>query len=190
MRVLAASGNAGKLRELRSLLAPALEVVHPPADYDPPEETGSTFRENALAKARALCIETGEAALGDDSGLEVEALEGRPGIHSARYGSTDALRIGRLLDELRLVPANRRRAHFRCSLALVIPGGRELVAEGELAGFITVEPRGADGFGYDPVFYVPRLDRTLGEASAADKARISHRAAAARNLLANLARSA
>jgi XTP/dITP diphosphohydrolase len=148
-----------------------------------PEETGTTYRENALIKARAGAAATGVLALGDDSGIEVDALGGGPGLHSARWGGPgldDAGRIALLLDRLRGVPADRRTARFRCVIALVEPGGRARLAEGVVEGRITEAPRGAGGFGYDPVFYYAPLDGTFGELPPAAKHRVSHRGVAAR----------
>jgi XTP/dITP diphosphohydrolase len=181
-----ASVNPGKTRELGALLAPRIVLSPPPAGFAMPEETGRTYEENALVKARALARATGEPALGDDSGIEVDALGGRPGIHSARYAPTDRERIARLLAEIAGVPRERRGARFRCVLALVFPGGRELSAEGVCEGEIATAPRGSGGFGYDPVFLIPALGRTVAELIPDEKARVSHRAAAARRLLGRL----
>jgi XTP/dITP diphosphohydrolase len=141
-----------------------------------------TYEENARIKARALCATTGAPAIADDSGLEVNALGGRPGVHSARYGGTDHERIERLLRELRRVPRERRSARFRCVLALALPDGRDMSVEGVCEGEITQAPRGQGGFGYDPIFYSPELGRAFGEVGAAEKARVSHRGGAARRL--------
>jgi len=148
-----------------------------------PEETGTTYHENALIKARAGATVTGALALGDDSGIEVDALGGDPGLHSARWGGPrldDAGRIALLLERLRGVPAERRTARFRCLIALVEPGGRARVVEGVVEGRITEAPRGTGGFGYDPVFYYAPLGGTFGELPPATKHRVSHRGAAAR----------
>lgn len=154
-----------------------------------PEEDGATYAENALLKARAAARTTGALSLGDDSGLEVDALGGRPGLQSARYGGPgldDAGRCARLLEALAGVPAAGRTARFRCVIALVDPAGAERVVEGVAEGRILDAPRGAGGFGYDPLFYYPPLARTFAELSNAEKARVSHRGralAAARRLL-------
>jgi XTP/dITP diphosphohydrolase len=150
-----------------------------------PEETGATYRDNAILKARAAARLTGSPAVADDSGLEVDALGGAPGLLSARYGGPgldDAGRCARLLAELRDVPEARRTARFRCVLALVEPGGREQVVEGVAEGRIAEAPRGRGGFGYDPVFYYPPLGRTFAELTDAEKAEVSHRGRAARAL--------
>jgi XTP/dITP diphosphohydrolase len=154
-----------------------------------PEESGDTYAANALIKARAAMRQTGALSLGDDSGLEVDALGGRPGLHSARYGGPgldDAGRCARLLGALAGVPAAGRTARFRCVIALVDPAGGERVVEGVAEGRILESPRGAGGFGYDPLFYYPPLDRTFAELADAEKGRVSHRGralAAARRLL-------
>jgi XTP/dITP diphosphohydrolase len=148
-----------------------------------PEETGTTYTENALIKARAGAAITGTLSLGDDSGIEVDALDGGPGLHSARWGGPtldDAGRNALLLERLRDVPAERRTARFRCVIALVEPGGRECVVEGVVEGRIIHAPRGKGGFGYDPLFYYAPLGGTFGELPAEVKHRVSHRAVAAR----------
>lgn len=148
-----------------------------------PEETGGTYAENALLKARAVARATGALALGDDSGLEVDALDGAPGLYSARFGGPgldDAGRYGLLLERLRGVPPHRRTARFRCVVALVDPEGRERVVEGVVEGVIAAAPRGSGGFGYDPVFFYPPLGCTFGELLAETKHRVDHRGAAIR----------
>ncbi|PYN02664.1 MAG: non-canonical purine NTP pyrophosphatase, RdgB/HAM1 family [Candidatus Rokuibacteriota bacterium] len=148
-----------------------------------PPETGATYVENALIKARAAHRLTGQAALADDSGLEVDALGGAPGLHSARFGGPgldDAGRVALLLERLRAVPREQRTARFRCVIALVDEAGRERTVEGVAEGAIATAPRGDGGFGYDPVFFYPPLGRTFGELSDHEKERVSHRALAAR----------
>ncbi|MBK6847368.1 MAG: XTP/dITP diphosphatase [Proteobacteria bacterium] len=185
MRIVFATRNAGKLRELRELLAglPALELLSlddfPNAPAELPE-TGDTFAENAQSKALAALHATGLAALADDSGLEVDALDGRPGVRSARYAgsdATDAERVAKLLQELSAVPDAQRSARFRCVIALVTPERPDLaeLREGCCEGTILRAPRGHQGFGYDPVFFVPALDRTFAEVSGSEKHRHSHR---------------
>lgn len=148
-----------------------------------PEETGATYDENALIKARAAMRATGATALADDSGIEVDALGGGPGLHSARWGGSeldDAGRNALLLERLRGLPAERRTARYRCVIAVVEPGGRERVVEGTVTGQIMEAPRGTGGFGYDPLFFYPPFGRTFGEVSAEVKHRVSHRGVAAR----------
>ena len=169
-----ASGNAGKVREFAALLADLpLEVRPQPLDLEV-EETGTTFAANAQLKAEVVAKATGCWALADDSGLEVEALGGAPGVFSARYAPSDAERIARLLAELDAAP--NRRAAFVAALALADPDGVvQLAVEGRCDGLIAEAPRGEGGFGYDPVFLVPELDLTFAEMDKATKARIGHR---------------
>jgi XTP/dITP diphosphohydrolase len=141
-----------------------------------------SYEENAVAKARAVAGTTGLPALADDSGLEVDALGGAPGVRSARYASTDAARVARVLAALAGVPAVGRGATFRCVVALVWPDGRAVVAEGACTGRIATAPTGEGGFGYDPIFFADDLGRTFAEAPPGDKARVSHRARALRAL--------
>jgi len=181
-RIVLATANPGKIRELRSLLPPNVEVVSAPAlGIRLPPETGETFVENALLKARVAAQESGLIALADDSGLEVDALGGRPGVHSARYAgehAVDAQNIARLLRELRDVPLSQRTARFRAVVAIVAPDGREAVVEGTVEGCIAEKPRGRGGFGYDPVFIPCGYDRTFAEMTLEEKNRLSHRAQA------------
>jgi XTP/dITP diphosphohydrolase len=182
-RLILATANAGKVRELTALvegLGYAVLSLRDVRGVRLPPEGEASYRENALGKARAVATATAAVALGDDSGLEVDALGGRPGVASARYGGpdlTDAERVTRLLAELGPAPA--RGARFRCVLGLVAPWGEEAVVEGVLEGVLTDRPRGTGGFGYDPIFLLPVLGRTFGELSEAEKARLSHRARAA-----------
>jgi XTP/dITP diphosphohydrolase len=185
-RLVIATLNRAKGRELLALLVDVpCEVVllADVAGAALPEETGATYRENALLKAHAGARLTGALALGDDSGLEVDALGGAPGLHSARFGGPgldDAGRIALLLERLRAVPPEFRSARFRCVIALVEPGGREQVVEGTVEGAITEAPRGTRGFGYDPVFFYPPLGRTFAELPPETKLRVDHRGAAVR----------
>lgn len=181
-KIVLATGNAGKAREFAAVLAGfELEIV-PQSAFDVPEaeEVGLTFVENALLKARNAALHTGLPALADDSGLVVDALDGRPGIHSARYagpGADDCANIAKLLVELRGVPAERRTARFVCTLALLHHPAdpTPLICQGSWEGLILTEPRGANGFGYDPVFFAPGERRTAAEMDPADKNRLSHR---------------
>jgi XTP/dITP diphosphohydrolase len=184
--------NRGKARELIALLGDVPFDLRVLADYPgavAPEETETTYRGNALLKARAAARLTGAWSLGDDSGLEVDALGGAPGLYSARYGGPgldDAGRCALLLEALRDVPDARRTARFRCVIAIVDPQGRESVVEGVAEGTIIHSPRGRNGFGYDPLFYYPPLGRTFAELTDAEKSDVSHRgraAAAARRAL-------
>jgi XTP/dITP diphosphohydrolase len=176
-----ATGNRHKVEEIGDMLADARIKVRSLAEFPgAPEvvEDGVTYRENALKKARSAAAFTGKPALADDTGLEVDALDGRPGLLAARFageGCTFQDNIRKLLDLLEGVPPERRGARFVCVLALVEPGGREQVVEGELPGRITETQAGVGGFGYDPVFYVPEAGKTLAELGAEEKNRISHR---------------
>ncbi len=190
-----ATANPGKVRELRDLLAGIAFEIRTLADYPPfemPEETGETYAANALIKARAAAAHTGVLALGDDSGIEVAALDGAPGVRSARFGGPgldDRGRVAHLLRLIEAAPDEARAARFVCVIALVGPDGRETLVEGTCEGRITREPRGAGGFGYDPVFFYPPLAGTFGELSDAQKATVSHRGRAAAAARATLARS-
>ncbi len=184
-----ATANPGKVRELRALLAPDWTVV-PQGERGvvAPVETGSTFLDNALLKARHASRLTGLPALADDSGLEVDALGGAPGVYSARYageGASDDANNRRLLDALRDVPMARRGARYRCVLAFV--GGADdpapLIAEGAWEGAIALQPSGTGGFGYDPVFLVGGpLGPSAATLTVAEKGRVSHRAQALQRL--------
>ena len=192
-RVVLASANPGKLRELAALLAPyGLELLAQGAlGIESVEESGTTFLENALLKARHAARRAQLPALADDSGIEVDALGGRPGVWSARFagaGATDAANLALLLEELRGVPAARRSARYRCVVAWV--AGPEdpapLIAQGSWEGRIALRPRGNGGFGYDPAFIPVGETRTAAELSAEEKNRVSHRAGALRALVAAL----
>jgi XTP/dITP diphosphohydrolase len=183
-----ATTNAGKVRELAAVLPWTLEPLERD-DY--PAETGSSFEENALLKARfARAHASRDAwALGEDSGLEVDALGGRPGIRSARYageGASDADNVAKLLHELRDVPRSGRRGRYVSALVAIAPDGTEIVTRGSFEGRIATVARGSAGFGYDPVFVPTGESQTVAELGDEWKARRSHRAAAARELLARL----
>jgi XTP/dITP diphosphohydrolase len=191
-RLVIATRNRGKLREFRQLLANTgskilgLEDLGIGEDF---EETGSSFVENARLKARNYSLLTDLPVLGDDSGLEVVALGGRPGIHSARYAgphATDLDRVRKLLAELDETGANRE-ARFVCALALARRGVVLLDAEGECRGIIAPHPLGDRGFGYDPIFLFPELGRTYAELAEEEKNRFSHRARAVESLFARIA---
>ena len=190
MDIVLASSNQGKLAELRALLEPAgLRVVPQDAlGVEPPEETGLTFVENALLKARAASATTGLPAIADDSGVVVHALKGAPGVRSARYageGASDADNVAKLLEALGGVAPAERGAAFVCSL-VYLRHARDpcpMVCEGIWKGRILDAPRGAGGFGYDPVFFVETLGRTAAELSRAEKNAVSHRGQALARLL-------
>ncbi|GAA0718891.1 RdgB/HAM1 family non-canonical purine NTP pyrophosphatase [Dokdonella soli] len=182
MKLVLASSNAGKLVEMRAILAGLdIELVaQPELGIDDADETGSTFIENALIKARHATRASGLPALGDDSGLCVDALNGAPGLYSARYagGHGDAAaNIAKLLDALHDVPESGRTAHFHCAIVLLrnADDPAPLIAEGHWHGRILAAPRGSNGFGYDPVFFDPALGAGAAEFDAATKNRVSHR---------------
>ena len=179
-RLVIASGNAGKLREYRDLLAEAqVELIALDTEI---EEVGDTYTQNARLKAEAALAKSGLPSLGDDSGLEVEALGGFPGIRSARLGPTQRERTAELLLRLEGVPRPWP-ARFVCVIALAIPGSATRVFEGECRGEVVPEWRGEAGFGYDPIFLVPGTGKTFGEMPPAEKRKYSHRARAVRALL-------
>jgi len=188
-RIVLASGNAGKLAEMHQILADAdIDLVaQTELDLVDADEIASTFVENALLKARHASRLSGLPALGDDSGLCVDALDGAPGLISARYAGRhgdSAANIARLLDALRDVPDDERSAHFHCSIVLVAHAGdpAPLIAEGRWHGQILRSPRGERGFGYDPVFFDPVLDAGAGELDPIVKNRVSHRGQALQRL--------
>jgi XTP/dITP diphosphohydrolase len=184
VRFVLATRNAHKLRELAAVLV-SHDLEPLPDDVELPPESGSTFAENALIKARAAAEATGRPALADDSGIEVEALGGAPGIYSARYAgerATDEQNLAKLLDQVR--GSDDRGAAYVCALALVDPGGGQEVFEGRCQGTLIETPRGTGGFGYDPAFLPddrpPGDERTMAELPPHEKDAISHRGRAAR----------
>lgn len=180
MKMVAATNNKGKLNELVSILSKlGIEVIslEESGYYEEIEENGKTFEENALIKAEAVMRVTGLAAIGDDSGLEIDALNGEPGIYSARYAKP-GLRKKTVLDKLRGVPEKKRTARFVCAIACVLPNGEKIITRGICEGKILNECRGEGGFGYDPIFYVPVYRQTFAEMPAELKNRVSHRARA------------
>jgi XTP/dITP diphosphohydrolase len=193
-RLVIATGNAGKLREFRSLLAGLPFDLTSSAELGlpAPDETGTTFLANALLKARHAAGLSGAAAIADDSGLEVDALNGAPGIYSARYAgadANDAANNAKLVGALAGLPLAARRARYRCALVFVADAAdaAPLIAAGDWEGFILDAPRGSGGFGYDPYFWLPELKQTAAEMAAAEKNRLSHRGKALRALREQLA---
>lgn len=185
MKLVLASRNRGKLKELSAILSHfSIEtVLQSDVGFDKEvEENGTTFEENSLIKAKAVFDATGLAAIADDSGLMVDALNGEPGVYSARYGGeackTDADRNEHLLENMKDVPDDLRTAKFVSVISCILPDGTVITARGECAGTILRAPRGSDGFGYDPLFYVPEENGTYSEISAERKNQISHRALA------------
>ena len=187
-KLLVATNNSGKREEIRALLAdlPIAIVGGDEVAWPAVAETGETYAENALLKARAAVAVTGLAALADDSGLEVDALGGEPGIRSARFAgpaADDAANNRLLLARLEGVPAAARTARFVCTMALVLADGRAIVTRGSVEGVILAAARGSGGFGYDPLFYYAPFAATFGEAAAAAKNEVSHRARALRAMV-------
>ena len=193
MRVVLATKNPGKLREFLQLSgeAPWLELVLAPPEFDP-EETGVTFAENATIKAQAAARMTGLMAVADDSGLEVDALGGRPGIYSSRYSEGDeALGRSKLLAELAAVPEGERGAEYVCSMTVCAADGKVLhSAEGRWRGRIGYEEKGDNGFGFDPIFYLSDGDLTVAQLPPDEKNSLSHRGQAWRQTLQYLKRAA
>ncbi|MEP9409947.1 MAG: XTP/dITP diphosphatase [Candidatus Brocadia sp.] len=181
--ILVATQNEKKMAEIREILkdVPGI-ILRGPEDFPflpEIEEDGATFQENAIKKATILATVCNTWAMADDSGLEIDALNRRPGVHSCRYAgpnATDEKNIEKVLSELKGVPKERRTARFVCSVALSGPHGLFFVVEGRCEGFITEEPKGKYGFGYDPIFYVPDYHQTFAELNPSIKNRISHRA--------------
>lgn len=188
MKLVLATQNSDKIKEIRAAwidLPIEIVTLENDATIKMPEETGETLRENALLKAREVARQTGGWALGDDTGLKVAALNGAPGVYSARYAGPQATyqeNRRKLLEALQRTPENQRGAYFSCWLALCHPDGREVVVEGRVEGLILAEDRGDRGFGYDAIFYLPTLRKTLAEISMEEKNQISHRGVALRKM--------
>lgn len=180
--LVVATKNKGKLREIKELLAGVNVIITSLADYPgAPEiiEDGATFQENALKKAVTIAAYTNQLTMGEDSGLEVEALGNAPGIYSARFSgenATDDMNNRKLMEELKGVPLEKRAARYRCSIALVDDEETIGMVEGECPGVIATEARGTNGFGYDPYFLIPKYNKTFGELDPSVKAKMSHRA--------------
>jgi len=197
-RLVIATTNPGKAREIARMLSDLPFEFRSLSDYPPmpePEEIGATFEQNAGIKALAAANHTGELALADDSGLVIDALGGAPGIHSSRFageGASDEERNAKVLELMKDVPDDERTARFTAAAAVAEPGRLIGTVEGTVEGRIVREPRGKNGFGYDPIFCVPKLGRTAAELLPEEKDRISHRGkalAAAKELLRRLTRS-
>jgi XTP/dITP diphosphohydrolase len=188
LEIIVATKNEGKLREIRSILKDLsfkLFGLNHFEDVPDVEEDGKSFSENGLKKARFYSKLFGRIAIADDSGLEVDALGGRPGIYSARYagiGASDQENRKKLLTELEGVPISKRGARFKCAIAMVWPDGREVITEGSCRGKIGFKEVGKNGFGYDPLFIIPQYGKTMAQLSLQEKNRISHRGKALRKL--------
>ncbi len=179
-KLVLATKNLNKLKEINDLFTKLLdiEVVLPDDDFDV-EETGATFIENAVLKAKAASLHMNLPALADDSGLSVDALEGRPGVFSARYEKTDELRIERILKELKQAESSDKSARFICAMALVDADGEIIFsAEENCCGEIIEQKQGSNGFGYDPVFYIKEMGKTMAELTLDEKNTLSHRSKA------------
>ncbi|GAB6155638.1 XTP/dITP diphosphatase [Desulfosporosinus burensis] len=189
MKIILATQNQGKIKELQELLMDeTIEVLslRDLADWEEVEENGVTFADNAALKARVAAQKTGLIALADDSGLEVDALNGAPGVYSARFAGEpkdDERNNGKLLQQLESTSDDKRTARFRCALVVVTPEGEEFLTEGSVEGQILRQRRGTDGFGYDPLFYVPEYARTMAELTLTEKNKLSHRAQAFRKVI-------
>ena len=180
--IIIATKNAGKAKEFEHIFKPYNVRVKSLLDFEEMDdivEDGKTFEENALIKARAIANQFNQMVLADDSGLEVDALDGRPGVYSARYvgeGRNDEDNILKVLHELEGVPTDERGARFVCALAIVTPQGDEVVVRGTCEGRILTECLGTEGFGYDPIFYLPHLSKTMAQLPKSEKNVLSHRA--------------
>lgn len=188
--LLLATNNTKKVQEIRQILGNSYTGrIFTAAEFPSvpePEETGSTFAENAKIKSDYYWTHTGLISLADDSGLVVDALDGRPGVFSARYAETDELRITKLLTEMQLAPSSARTARFQCAICVTLSSERHLEQAGALEGYIGIIPKGAHGFGYDPIFHVGNGDRTLAELQPEEKNSVSHRAEAMKKVQADL----
>ncbi|MEH7112130.1 XTP/dITP diphosphatase [Neobacillus niacini] len=186
--VIIATKNPGKAKEFEHIFAPRGIKVRTLLDYPEiadVEETGKTFEENAILKAEAVSLALNKMVIGDDSGLIVDALEGRPGIYSARYAGepkSDQKNLEKVLGELKGIPEENRTARFYCVLAVALPGKETITVAGTCEGRILEEQRGTNGFGYDPVFYIPEKGYAMAELSSDEKNKISHRANALKQL--------
>ena len=191
-KLILATRNKGKLKEIQVLLSDLdIDIMSLDEAENAPHvvEDGKTFMENAFKKAKVIAEATGIMALADDSGLEVDALDGAPGIHSARYSgenASDASNNNKLLADLKGVSSEKRGAHFSCVIIVYHPSGRWISTEARCEGEITTNPSGDQGFGYDPVFYIPSIKRTMAQLSPEEKNSLSHRGKALEKLKAEL----
>ncbi|OCA92368.1 XTP/dITP diphosphatase [Pseudobacillus wudalianchiensis] len=187
-KVIIATKNEGKAKEFSSLFAEYGIEVQTLLDYPSlpdVEETGHTFEENAVLKAEAIANETGQLVIADDSGLSIDALDGRPGVYSARYAGVkkdDEANIQKVLAELKGVPEEKRTARFHCVLAIARPGEKTVTVSGSCEGKITSEKQGANGFGYDPIFWMEGFKKTMAELQPEEKNSVSHRGGAMKKL--------
>lgn len=187
--IILATNNKSKVKEISEMMSGSDITFVSLADAGinvEVEETGTTFEENALLKAREICKLSGKPTISDDSGLEIDALDGAPGIYSSRFMGEDTsydVKNNALIEKLENVADPDRTARFRCCMALVLPDGREFVTEGAMEGIIAREPKGINGFGYDPILFIPEYNRTSAELSSEEKNNISHRGEALRKMI-------
>lgn len=187
--IILATSNKSKVKEISEMMSDSDITFVSLADAGinvEVEETGTTFEENALLKAREICKLSGKPTISDDSGLEIDALDGAPGIYSSRFMGEDTsydIKNNALIEKLENVADPDRTARFRCCMALVHPDGREFVTEGAMEGIIAREPKGINGFGYDPILFIPEYNRTSAELSSEEKNNISHRGEALRKMI-------
>lgn len=187
--IILATNNKSKVKEISEMMSGSDITFESLADAGinvEVEETGTTFEENALLKAREICKLSGKPTISDDSGLEIDALDGAPGIYSSRFMGEDTsydIKNNALIEKLENVADPDRTARFRCCIALVLPDGREFVTEGAMEGIIAREPKGINGFGYDPILFIPEYNRTSAELSSEEKNNISHRGEALRKMI-------
>lgn len=187
--IILATNNKSKVKEISEMMSGSDITFVSLADAGinvEVEETGTTFEENALLKAREICKLSGKPTISDDSGLEIDALDGAPGIYSSRFMGEDTsydIKNNALIEKLENVVDPDRTARFRCCMALVLPDGREFVTEGTMEGIIAREPKGINGFGYDPILFIPEYNRTSAELSSEEKNNISHRGEALRKMI-------
>lgn len=187
--IILATNNKSKVKEISEMMSGSDITFVSLADAGinvEVEETGTTFEENALLKAREICKLSGKPTISDDSGLEIDALDGAPGIYSSRFMGEDTsydIKNNALIEKLENVADPDRTARFRCCMALVLPDGREFVTEGAMEGIIAREPKGINGFGYDPILFIPEYNRTSAELSSEEKNNISHRGEALRKMI-------
>lgn len=187
-KIIIATGNKGKAKEFETLFSPLgykVLTLHDLEGATEVEETGTTFEENAILKAETLCEQFNTMVIADDSGLMIDALDGRPGVYSARYAGeqkNDDDNIDKVLEELKDVPEEKRTARFYCALAVAVPGEETMTVSGTVEGRIASGRQGENGFGYDPVFYVPDLGKMMAELKPEEKNAISHRANALKKL--------
>ena len=187
--IILATNNKSKVKEISEMMSGSDITFESLADAGinvEVEETGTTFEENALLKAREICKLSGKPTISDDSGLEIDALDGAPGIYSSRFMGEDTsydIKNNALIEKLENVADPDRTARFRCCMALVLPDGREFVTEGAMEGIIAREPKGINGFGYDPILFIPEYNRPSAELSSEEKNNISHRGEALRKMI-------